>query len=98
MLYASTPNLQNQGGKTSLKPADRPKEADSRSAVLPWKHIASFKEEVPVAQTAQSVTFPSGTRKLDATLALPKGDAPFLLFLAIHEKSGSTENIKEINR
>jgi hypothetical protein len=39
-LYASIPNLRNHGSKTSLKPADRPKEADSLSAVFPWKHIA----------------------------------------------------------
>ena len=39
-LYASTPNLRNHGSKTSLKPADRPKEANSLSAVFPWKHIA----------------------------------------------------------
>ncbi len=38
-LYASTPNLRNHGSKTSLKPADRPKEANSLSAVFPWKHI-----------------------------------------------------------
>ncbi len=38
-LYASTPNLRNHGDKTSLKPANRPKETDSHSALLPWKHI-----------------------------------------------------------
>ena len=60
--------------------------------------LASFKEEVPVAQTAQSITFPSGTRKLDAYLARPEGDGPFPAIVVIHEAFGLNENIKDITR
>jgi carboxymethylenebutenolidase len=51
-----------------------------------------------VAQTAQSVTFPSGTRKLDAYLARPEGDDPFPAIVVIHEAFGLNENIKDITR
>jgi len=51
-----------------------------------------------VAQTAQSVTFPSGTRKLDAYLARPEGNGPFPALVVIHEAFGLNENIKDITR
>ncbi len=51
-----------------------------------------------MAQTAQSVIFPSGTRKLDAYLAHPEGDGPFPAIVVIHEAFGLNENIKDITR
>ena len=51
-----------------------------------------------MAQTAQSITFPSGTRKLDAYLARPGGDGPFPAIVVIHEAFGLNENIKDITR
>ena len=51
-----------------------------------------------MAQTAQSVTFSSGTRKLDAYLARPEGDGPFPAIVVIHEIFGLNENIKDVTR
>ncbi|HEX6482373.1 MAG TPA: dienelactone hydrolase family protein [Ktedonobacteraceae bacterium] len=51
-----------------------------------------------MAQTAQSVTFPSGTRSLDGYLARPDGDGPFPAIVVIHEIFGLNENIKDITR
>jgi carboxymethylenebutenolidase len=51
-----------------------------------------------VAQTAQSVTFPSGTRSLDGYLARPDGEGPFPAIVVIHEIFGLNENIKDITR
>ena len=51
-----------------------------------------------MAQTAQSITFSSGTRKLDAYLAHPEGNGPFPAIVVIHEAYGLNENIKDITR
>lgn len=51
-----------------------------------------------MAQTAQPITFSSGTRKLDAYLARPEGGGPFPAIVVIHEAYGLNENIKDITR
>ena len=51
-----------------------------------------------MAQTAQSTTFQSGAKKLDAYLARPDGEGPFPAIVVIHELFGLNENIKDITR
>ncbi len=51
-----------------------------------------------MAQIAQSITLPSGARKIDAYLARPEGEGPFPAIVVIHEAYGLNENIRDITR
>jgi carboxymethylenebutenolidase len=57
-----------------------------------------FKEDFSVAQTTESISFPSGARQLEGYLARPEGEGPFPAIVIIHEIFGLNENIKDIAR
>jgi carboxymethylenebutenolidase len=51
-----------------------------------------------MTQTAQMISFQSGTRQLEGYLARPEGEGPFPGVVIIHELFGLNENIKDITR
>jgi carboxymethylenebutenolidase len=51
-----------------------------------------------MTQTAQMISFQSGTRQREGYLARPEGEGPFPGIVVIHEASGLDENIKDIAR
>ncbi len=51
-----------------------------------------------MTQTAQMVSFQSGTRQHDGYLARPEGEGPFPALVLIHELFGLNENMKDIAR
>jgi carboxymethylenebutenolidase len=53
---------------------------------------------VGMTQTAQMVSFQSGTRQREGYLARPEGDGPFPAIVLIHEAFGLNENMKDIAR
>lgn len=51
-----------------------------------------------MTQTAQMISFQSGTHQREGYLARPEGDGPFPGIVIIHEAFGLNENIKDIAR
>jgi len=51
-----------------------------------------------MAQTAQTVSFPSGSQQLSGYLARPQGEGPFPGIVVIHEIFGLNDNIRDIAR
>jgi carboxymethylenebutenolidase len=51
-----------------------------------------------MTQTAQMISFQSGTRQREGYLARPEGEGPFPGIVVIHEAFGLNENIKDIAR
>jgi carboxymethylenebutenolidase len=49
-----------------------------------------------MAQTAQSVSFPASTARLEGYLARPEGEGPFPAVVIIHEIFGLNENMRDI--
>jgi carboxymethylenebutenolidase len=51
-----------------------------------------------MTQTAQMISFQSGTRQREGYLARPEGEGPFPGIVVIHEAFGLNENMKDIAR